>query len=313
MAGLLSRSGGVDGDLGGLDGGPDGAAVGQAELAGGRGGDLGHDRHSTRHAHPDTVADDLQGVGGPGPDVPGGALRRVAVQGDGVGVDGGEHLAPVAAGGDQAAAVLQLDGGPRGPAPVQVDPDQLGDVAGARPPADLGRAAGLGDPAVLQDDQPVGQGQGLQGVVGDQQPGAVEGGQVAAQVAADLGAGGGVEGGQRLVQQQQPRLADHGPGQGDPLRLAARQGPRPRPGVGGQADPLQPGGGSAAGLGPVDAAGPQPEGDVLQRRQVREQQVVLEHEPDRPLLGRHRVAAGDVVQDQAVEYHPAPLQGDQPG
>ena len=46
---------------------------------------------------------------------------------------------------------------------------------------------------------------------------------MAAEVAADLGAGGRVEGGQGLVQQQQPRLPDHGPGQRDPLGLAAGQ------------------------------------------------------------------------------------------
>jgi hypothetical protein len=50
-----------------------------------------------------------------------------------------------------------------------------------------------------------------------------------------------------------------------------------------------------AGLGLGQAAGPQPKGDVLQRRQVREEQVVLEHEPDRALLGRHVVTGGDVV------------------
>src|SRR5215218_7561315 len=169
MGGLLSRSGGVDGDLGGLDAGPD------------------------------PVADHVEGIGGAGPDVAGGALGTVAVQRHGVGVDGRVHLAVVVAGGDQDGAPAQLDRGPGGPAPEQVDPDQLGHVPGAGPGADLGRAAGLGDPAALQDDQPVGQGHGLQRVVGDQQPGAVEGGQVAAQVAADLGAGGGVQGGQGLV------------------------------------------------------------------------------------------------------------------
>src|SRR4029453_3977174 len=99
-------------------------------------------------------------------------------------------------------------------APEQVDPDQLGHVRRAGPGADLGRGAGLGDAAVLKDDQAVGKGDGLQRVVGDQQPGAVEGGQVAAQVAADLGAGGGVEGGQGFVQQQQAGGAGHGPGRG---------------------------------------------------------------------------------------------------
>ena len=136
---------------------------------------------------------------------------------------------------------------------------------------------------------------------------------MAAEVAADLGAGGRVEGGQGLVQQQQPRLPDHGPGQRDPLGLAAGQGPGPGAGVGGQADPVQPGGGPAAGLGPAQAAGAQPEGDVLQRRQVREEQVVLEHEADRPLLGRHPGAGLGVLQHHPVEHDPPAVQGQQPG
>src|SRR5215213_8698628 len=282
MAGLLG-SGGVDGDLGGLDGSPDRATVGQPQLAGGGRGDLGHHRDGAGDPDPDPVADRLQGVGGAGEHVAGGALGGAAVQGHGPGVDGGEHLAAVAAGGDQPPAALQVDGGAVGPAPVEVDPDQLGHVRRARPGADLGRGAGLGDPAAFQDDQAVGEGDGLQGVVGHQQPGAVEGGQVAAEVAADLGAGGGVEGGQGLVQEQQPGVASHGPGQGDPLGLAAGQGPGPGPGVAGQADPLEPDGGPPPGLGLGQATGPEPEGDVLQGRQVGEEQVVLEHEPDRPL------------------------------
>ena len=45
-------------------------------------------------------------------------------------------------------------------------------------------------------------------------------------------AGQGVERGERLVEQQELRLADEGPGQGDPLRLSARKGSGPRVGLG---------------------------------------------------------------------------------
>jgi hypothetical protein len=235
------------------------------------------------------------------------------MQGDGMGVDGGEHLAVVEIGGDHGAAVGQPDTAAVGQAPVQVDPDQLGDIAGTGLGAHLGRGAGLGEAAGLQHDQPVGQGDRFQRVVGDEQPGAVEGGQVAAQVAADLGAGGRVQGGQRLVQQQQPRVADHGPGQRDPLGLAAGQGPGPGAGAGGQADPVQPARCPPARLRLGDPAGAQPEGDVLQGRQVREEQVVLEHEADRPLLGRHPGAGRGVLQDVAVEHDPAPVQGHEAG
>ena len=46
---------------------------------------------------------------------------------------------------------------------------------------------------------------------------------MAEQIAADLAAGGGVQCGQRLVEQQQPRVADQGPRQRDPLRLTTGQ------------------------------------------------------------------------------------------
>ena len=42
-----------------------------------------------------------------------------------------------------------------------------------------------------------------------------------------------------------------------------------------------------------DTAGPQPERDVLQRRQMREQQVVLEHDARRRCSGRHEHPAAD--------------------
>ena len=87
----------------------------------------------------------------------------------------------------------------------------------------------------------------VQRVVGDQDGGAVEVGQVAAQLGADLQPGVGVERGQRLVQQQQARVDGQGAGQGDPLGLAAGQLPGLGGGVLGQADALQPGGGAAAG------------------------------------------------------------------
>ena len=79
------------------------------ELAGGGGGDLGDDRDQAGDPDPHPVADDLEGVGGPGPDIAGGPLRGLAMQGDGVGVNGGEHLAIVEIGGDHGAAVGQPD------------------------------------------------------------------------------------------------------------------------------------------------------------------------------------------------------------
>ncbi len=93
----------------------------------------------------------------------------------------------------------------------------------------------------FEDDDAVGEGVGVDGVVGDEEADAVERGEVAAQVAADVAAGAGVEGGERFVEQQQAGLGGQGPGQGDALGLAAGQGAGPVVGVVGEPDALEPG------------------------------------------------------------------------
>ena len=60
-----------------------------------------------------------------------------------------------------------------------------------------------------------------------------------AQVAADVTAGAGVEGGERLVEEQQSRLGGQGAGQGDALGLAAGQGAGSVVGVVGEPDALR--------------------------------------------------------------------------
>ena len=103
------------------------------------------------------------------------------------------------------------------------------------------------DAAVGEDDDPVGERDRLVDVVGDEHDGrAVPLVQLLQQpVHAD--AGQGVEGAERLVEQQQLRLAHEGPGQGDALGLAARQRARPRPGLVGQPDLLEGGAGRGGG------------------------------------------------------------------
>src|SRR5436305_713482 len=69
------------------------------------------------------------------------------------------------------------------------------------------------------------------------------------------------------------------------LRPPAGQLPGPAVGVCGEPDPGQPVGGLPAGGPAVDAVAARAERDVVQRGQVREPQVVLEHHTDPPLLG----------------------------
>jgi hypothetical protein len=87
----------------------------------------------------------------------------------------------------------------------------------------LARSAELLDPAGVHHHQPVGHGQGLLLVVGHVHKGdtdlALDAFQLQLHGLAQLQ----VEGAERLVQQQGPWPVDQGPGQGDPLLLAARQ------------------------------------------------------------------------------------------
>jgi NAD(P)-dependent dehydrogenase (short-subunit alcohol dehydrogenase family) len=86
---------------------------------------------------------------------------------------------------------------------------------------DFERRADLLDPAAVEDDEAIGQRHRFQLVVGDVERGGAE----AALQALDLAAHGdaqlGVEVGQRLVEQEDGRLADDGAAHGDALALAA--------------------------------------------------------------------------------------------
>ena len=75
--------------------------------------------------------------------------------------------------------------------------------------------------SVLDDDQPVRKGHRLEWVVRDQEPYAVERGQVALQVAPHLGAGACIKRGHGLVQQEQARVGREGARQRGSLPLAA--------------------------------------------------------------------------------------------
>jgi hypothetical protein len=84
----------------------------------------------------------------------------------------------------------------------EVDPNQLGDVPRTGPSGDLSEGAGLYDPTGFEDDDPIGQNVGVYRIMGNEQVDPVIRGQMAAQVASDLSTGAGVEGGERLVEEQ---------------------------------------------------------------------------------------------------------------
>ena len=78
-------------------------------------------------------------------------------------------------------------------------------------------------------------------------------------------------------------------------------------------DPIEPSPRLAPRIAPPHSPGPQPEGHVVQRRQVREQEVVLEHHADSPALGRDAHRPRWCFEDVAVEQDLSLLQCHEPG
>ena len=95
-----------------------------------------------------------------------------------------------------------------------------------------------------------------------------------------------VERAERLVEEEDGGSVDERPGQRDPLRLAAGDLGRLALLEAGQLDQLEHVGDARLDLVALDLLAPQPEGDVVLDRQVREQRVVLEDRVDVPLVRR---------------------------
>ncbi len=183
----------------------------------------------------------------------------------------------------------------RHPDPVAVQPVHLTEqaVAFAEEPGDVGgggmivegvRRAHLQQHPFLHDAHAVGQGHRLVLIVRDEQEGDAEGFLHLHQLLAQRLAERGVEGGERLVEQQDFGLVDERPRQRHPLRFAAAQPARVGVFESPQVHDLQ------QLLHPLrdfrlrhfaDAGA---DGDVVVDGHVRKQGVVLEDEPHRPPL-----------------------------
>ncbi len=170
----------------------------------------------------------------------------------------------------------------------QVDvADEARDVAVGRVLVDLARRADLRDPALVHDRDAARERHRLVLVVGHDDEGRAElvlqVRQLELRVLAQLL----VERRERLVEQQQLRALDQRARERDALLLAARElvglALRERPELH-QRQHLRD---ALADLRRRHALLLQPVGDVLLDRHVREQRVGLEHQVDRPLVGRH--------------------------
>ena len=216
------------------------------------------------------------------------ALGPAAVQRDGLRTDRRERLTvPTRLRSDDTAAAGRREHVARQLTGEQVEPDKIGDVVGAGPRRHVGERALLGDRAVFEDDDTVGQCVGVDRVVRDEQPHAVERLEVPPEVAAHVASRAGVEGGERLVEQQHAGVAGEGACECDALLLPARERRWSGRGRAVEADALQPVRRLRSSIVLRRPGGPQPERHVLERRHVLEQQVVLEHHADRPAVGRH--------------------------
>ena len=178
--------------------------------------------------------------------------------------------------------------------------DEGGDEGRLGVEVDLVGRADLLDPAVVHHRDPVGHGQGLALVVGDEDEGdaglALDLAQLRSHVLAQLE----VEGGERLVEQQHRGLDRQGPGDGDALALPAGQLGRLLAALAAEVDQGQE---LLRALAPrrlVDAAGLQAEGDVLPDRHQREERQVLEDQGGRPVVGA--AAAHVLAADQDLAF-----------
>ncbi|RPK90591.1 hypothetical protein EES46_12745 [Streptomyces sp. ADI98-10] len=161
-----------------------------------------------------------------------------------------------------------------------VEAEEPGDERGGGALPDVQRAALLRDPAAPHHDDLIGERERLALVVRDGQHGRAQLLEERAQLDDEPFAEAAVELAERLVQHQELRARGEGPGQGDALLLAAGQrgdgaafGP-------GQTDQLQQFVDPVLGLGPSCAVHPEPEGDIGADITVREELVVLEHQPE---------------------------------
>ena len=185
--------------------------------------DVYHGLWLSVEVEPDTVSQQRE----PGdlrlPGVPGAAVLRALTADDYRRRTHRDHhvtvLAPVW--DHEGAATGERHSGAVGLACVQVQADEFGHVVGSGLAGDLRRGALLNDAPAFEDDKLVSQHKRFERVMGDQEAGPGEVGQVSLELGLDVKAGSGVQGGQRFVQEQQRWLASQRPSQGYLLRLPA--------------------------------------------------------------------------------------------
>ena len=155
------------------------------------------------------------------------------------------------------------------------DPDEAGDERRRGPLVELARPGNLLDQPLIHDRDPVGHGQRFFLVVRDVDEGRLRLLLDVLEFELHLLAQLQVESAQRLIEQKRFRAVDQGPRQGDSLLLASGELNRLA-----LAHPLELDDPHGLGhplldLAPAEPLDPEPEGDVLEDRHVREERVCL--------------------------------------
>ena len=209
-------------------------------------------------------------------------MRRLARDGDVPRIDGDVDGALRLVDGVHDAARVELHRGEpaRSPARDAREHVRAGEARNERVGRrgdELGRRPGLADPAVGERGDATGEHRRVVEVVRDEEHGQVQLVEQLSQLEPERGARMRVERGERLVEEEHAGIARERPCEADALPLPARQLARPRACEMGDAKPLQ----------QLGCTGTRAVGDVLGDRHVWEERVVLEHEADAPVLGRH--------------------------
>ena len=264
----------------------DGDAVAGAQQPGGRTRHLGGERHPVRERDRDPGYRPQERHRGDG-----GRARGITAHGEGF----GPHPCRAGAVGHRSRQGRDADAEQRRAAAghvrghLVVQADEVGDERRCGVGVQLRGRGHLFQSPLVHHRDPVGDRKRLLLVVGDEQGGGPHLRLDPPDLVAQLDAHLGVQCRQRLVEQQHPGFDRQRPGQRHPLLLTSRQLGGVPVGVGGQPDQVEHLRRAVPSLPPAPAAHLEPERDVVEHCQMREQAVRLEHHAHVPPVRRRPV------------------------
>ena len=195
----------------------------------------------------------------------------------------------------------------------EVDPGNAGGEATARGRQHLADRTAFHDAPAVDHDHLVGDGEGVEQVVGDDDGSAVLVAQDVSQQPSESGCGGDVECGHRFVEEQHLWFRGECAGDGDTLGLPAGELCGTPVGEGGPRRRLRASAAHRAGIGAAVALTSRSEGDVGGNRHVREQQCLLRQHGDAAVVRGNEDAGTGVGDDPITQGDPAAVGSQQAG